>query len=344
MAIQNTVLATTLQAYAKTIEDQTFRKSPLLDTIIKLKKLKKEGGGQSLVKPVSLADHSSIVDLSGTGSEPVSLIFSNTKDRAIYEWSHSAVPVGITHKDKVENQGPQKVIDLMSAQVEESYNQLVRGLNQRIVANGSAATFGFSNLTTLAGSTSGGGSTTGIFEGKAFGSQVNTVGGISKSANAAYWQHQFADVADDFSANGYNKMTKLFNDCIQFGRGAPHVVLMSELAYQNFAEYVGSLTRFVDQSKVASVGYDGFTFKGALVVHEPSLLPSATADEEVSAYALNLDQIQLNYIDGQWFEVSDWQSLLAAGIAAEGCLITTSCQLAAAHLASSGILVDGDTA
>lgn len=118
---------------------------------------------------------------------------------AQYDWKQIAVPVTISGRDMVINSGSdmavtqvlQHFIEAAEAECRETLDDATDGIHS---SNGDAAT-GITGLQALITHTSNATPTSG------------TVGSVNR-ATITQWRNQVADVANDFSANGYFRMIR----------------------------------------------------------------------------------------------------------------------------------------
>jgi len=204
--VQNDILATTLRILRDQLVDSTFKAVPLMDAVNSLGNVEKVDGGSYIDAPVILTDHSMITQLT-TGYEAVSLAVKDPLRTASYSWCDAVAPVVLTRKEELSNKGERAVVRIMEARLKQTMGMFKREIEKQIVAGSSTI---LTDLQTLNGLDAA----TGWFEELAFGSQTNTVGGISKASFPTSWQNQVQN--GSFAANGLKKMQQLLIDCQQF--------------------------------------------------------------------------------------------------------------------------------
>lgn len=341
MAVSGEVLSGVMEGYKKTSLDGNYAGLPLFDYWKKAGGIKEEGG-RNITVPVTVAEHSSGIDLV-TGREPVVLATSDIQKRLIFDWARGVHPITLSGKDKAEYSTDKAIINYMQTLLTNVREAHLRSINSKIIANTGSL---WSDLITFNGmSTGGGGVATGIFRPAAFGSQTGGLGQLTaRDAFGNALQHQFGDAADDFSANGRSQLAKIIRSCRKrsIGGKGPSVILMSDEGYSNLFDGIVTNERHLDSSKMVTSGPSDFVFMGIPVAFEDELPTSATADEEVTAYVLNLsDSLHLNYIE--WLKLGPWISLLPGQYDGEGCQLTSHIAVSVQHMPSLGVLVDGNT-
>lgn len=340
------VLASTLAVMKDEAMDNLFKATVLLNAMDKkggLVPVEQIDGGSELQIPVIVRDHSVITDLDQEDAA-VSIAASNVMDYARFDWAHAVAPVILGTKVKLENQGPSAKVSALEARMRRALEQLRFALNKKLIANPVGSKF--NRLTTLFGVADGNGSSTGVFEGLAFGSQVNSVGGIDKETYPTAWQHQFGDASDLFGTNGLNVLDLLIGDCQKYSmNGKPHLILTNRSVWSNLRRALRAVELYEGASEAKEFGYGSLVYNGVPVDYDLEM-PAQTgsdADEEVGAYVLNLEDIRLHHLKGAWFDLGDWTDGLFGQFAGEGAPIHVSVALGVRQLSTSGILVDANT-
>jgi hypothetical protein len=182
----------------------------------------------------------------------------------------------------------------------------------------------------------------------AFGSQTagTNVGGLSK-ATFPRLNNQFMDSANALSVE---QMTELYIDCqLNTPDGsAPDLILCSPQFYKAYKSILFNQERFIDE-KVLDGGRLALAFNGAMVTPSPFLgsdvqNPAGTpvGKEIISAYFLNTRYMKIGFDSAAQFEMDDFESV--SGYASRSANIYTRLQVYFEHMASQGILCDGETA
>ncbi len=346
MAITSDVLASTLETIRDEAMDQLFIATPLLNAMDKkggIVPVTQIDGGRRMVVPVVVRNHSTSVDLTAEDSV-LPLSFSDVLEDGTYNWAHNAAPVILGKKVELENQGQAARVSVAEVRLKRVMEQMRFELNQKMVGNPAGAKF--SDLTTLFGFSDGNGSSTGIFEGLAFGSQTNTVGGIAKSSYVTSWQHQFGDAVDLFGTNGRPQLDLLIADCEQYSmNGGPHLILCNRTVWSNLRRTLVATELYEGTGETKEFGYGRLVYNGVPVDYDRAMPAQvgASDNEELGAYVLNLEDIKLYHLKGAWFELGDWNDGMFSGFMGRGTHLYSAVCLAPGKLSTSGVLVDANT-
>ena len=338
MAISNDLLSSTLYSIRDGEVDELYKKVAFLDGVKKAGGVEVEKGGIKIQRPLSIQEHSSITQLA-TGYEPVSLAVNDVLRPAVYDWADFVAPIVITKKEEMENSGEYAIVKILEARMKSVMGMLRRELNKQILVGNSAV---LSNVQTLNGDSGGLGSANGFLEPLVPGSQVNTVGGISKTAfPVPGWLNQFED------AGGTLAMSQLYNLYIAANSVAPmgdisHLI-MSSNALSQYRQLLFANERFID-TKTLDGGRMGLAFNGALAEQDPEIgftcsvgvPPAATGT--VDAYMLNYQGIKLIFHSEGDFSVSPFEHI--SGTTARAANLYVKCQLVADFLGGQGVLIN----
>jgi len=336
MAISNDILSSTLRIVKDQEVDNLFKSTPLLEKIREKGGVEEVDGGSTIDRPLILAEHSTITQLSN-GYEPVSLAVADAMRNASYNFCDFVAPIVITRKEELANKGDRAIVKIAEARLKSVMGMLKREFEKQAVAGSSTI---LSDMTTFNGTVFGGiGSATGFFENLAFGAQTNVVGGISKAAFPTSYQHQRLDAAAALSING---LTGLYIDCqVNSPSGAPNLVLASANMYRAYKALLFNQEFFLKET-VLDGGRLALAFNGALMYVEPFLPATISAVPAViSGYFLNTEFIKMVVEKDANFELSDFEAV--SGYASRSAQIMTRTQIVADHLASQGIIINGES-
>lgn len=341
------VLSQTIAA----IHDETSmlltKATPFLDRVKSLGKVHSFNGSYQLSIPVEVDTPGNITSFS-TGYETFDMTLRDSTQRATFTWGRAGIPISISGRDKAENAGEYQVVDLAETRYRSAMASLMRALNKQLVVGQSVGN-ALADFGTLNGNTSAGGSATGFFEAVAAGSQVNSVGGLSKTtyASVAGWQNQYATAGGDFSANGLDALRQVRTAC-QLNRASAtdklfHLVLASQAGFNNYEAALYNQQRYVDTTKLDS-GVYSLAYGDAVVVADPDITlnnVTYTGANAISFYMLNLDGVTLAIHDEGDFKLTPFidipnQDVSTAKIMLMGGLI-------AKNLGGCGLIVNGET-
>ncbi len=334
MAISNDLLSSTLYSIRDTEVDALYKKVAFLDGVRRAGGVETEPGGIKIQRPLSIAEHSTITQLS-SGYEPVSLAVNDVLRPAIYEWCDFTAPIVITRKEEMENSGEYAIVKILEARMKSVMGMLRRELNKQVLRGDSAV---LTAMNTLNGNGPGIGSATGFLEPLAPASQVNTVGGISKTVfPVAGWLNQFVNAAGALS------MADLYNLYIASNARAPsgdvsHVI-MSQDCFAQYRNLLFAQERFVQTDRLDG-GRMALAFNGAVAESDPEMgfQTSLGGNPEVDAYMLNYDGIKLIFHSEGDFDVSPFEHI--SGTTARAAQLYVKVQLVADFLGGQGILIN----
>ena len=332
--VQHDILASTLRILRDKEVDNTFRIIPLIDAVNTLGNVEDVDGGSYIDSPVILTDHSTITQLT-TGYEAVSLAVKDPMRTASYSWCDATAPVVITRKEELSNKGERAIIRIAEARLKQTMGMFKREIEKQLIAGTSTI---LTDLQTLNGLDAA----TGWFEEAAFGSQVNSVGGIAKSSFPTSWQNQVQD--GSFAANGLKKMQALLIDCqIYSPEGDVDLILASPISYGLYKEELQQLERYVSSSELRNMaGRLGLEFNGATMYIEPNLgFTGSGGVNKMSMYFLNSRLFQVYFDRDAKFELGDMENI--SGYAAMSSQIAVRMQICSSNLSGHGVLVNAET-
>lgn len=338
MAISNDILSSTLRIVKDQEVDNLFKSTPLLEQIRSKGGVEEVDGGSTVDRPLILAEHSSITQLS-TGYEPVSLAVADAMRNASYNFCSFVAPIVITRVEELANKGDRAIVKIAEARLKSVMGMLKREFEKQTIAGSSAV---LTDMSTLNGTAFGGaGSTTGFFENVAFGSGTNTVGGISKTAFPTAYQNQRTNAGGALSIAD---LTDLYIQCQIFSpTSAPNLILSSPNMYKAYKQLLFAQEMYLKET-VLDGGRLALAFNGAMMYVDPFLpvtLDAAGPPANVlSAYFLNTDYLKLVVDKDANFELSDFEHV--SGYASRSAQIMTRAQLVVDHLACQGLLVNGE--
>ena len=345
MAISNDILSSTLRILKDEEVDNLYKATPLLESIKSQGGVEVVDGGSKLDRPLILAEHSTITELS-SGYEPINLSAADVLRVQSYEFQNATIPIIITKVEEAANKGPRALIDVAQARMKAAMGQFKREFEKALVANSSNT---LTNLSTLNGTTGAlGKSTNGFFENELFGDQINTIGGIVKSNFTEDFQHQLGEVSA-FTAGGtetIDALTEVYVDAqLRTPDGsAPNLILCSPDFFKKYKSQLYNNQRFVD-AQTLDGGQMQLAFHGAALMPSPVMVQldagttgsgSMGAAAYIAAYVLNTKYIKLVYDSDGDFEMTDFMD--ATGYASRYAYIFCRMQMVVDHLASQGLI------
>jgi len=324
MTASQDVLATTLPILVGKYTDNLYNRVALLNAIKEAGGEMTEEGGAYIQVPIGLFAHSAITQHS-TGYEPVSMSLSDNMRSATYNWCHFTAPIGLTKKDELENRGDKAKVKILDARVQSVFGMLEREYELQVLAGSSTV---LTELNTFEGVVG-----TGWFEENAFGTQTNTVGGLSKATYAtANWQNQIVDAASALSLEHLDELSQSCN--LYAGSGQVDVIICSPKFHTAYRSNLTDLVRFsvkdpLDAGKAALM-YNG------VPVYSTARMPAGV----ISAYFLNTDDLKTYFLQDGKFSLSDFGKVDGYSMSAAQLYVAT--QITTGRLASMGIVINGE--
>ena len=337
MAVQNDILSSTARARSKKALDNLFTTVPLLDHIKKAGGVEEINGGQRITRAAILAEHSNITQLS-TGYESIAAGVADVLRSPEFEWCDFVAPIIITKKEELSNRGDDAVISIADSRMKSVMGMLKREWEKQAIA-------GTSTVLTEMQTLNGIDAATGWFEEGAFGSgQSNSVGGLSKSTYASSnWNNQVASAGGAFNTNraGEGAMTDLMIQTqIYAPEGTVDLILASPTSYKLYKQSLRAQEQYVKET-VLDGGRLALAFSGALIYVENNLgFTGSGGSNKMSMYFLNSKSMKVVFDKEAHFSRSDFQD--KSGYAAREAHLYVRTQLVADHLASMGILTNGE--
>jgi hypothetical protein len=137
MAVGNvkfdSLLATTLDNYRKTLADNVFRSRPLLWWFTEKNNVRKLSGGVNINEPLIYAE--------GQGGsygewDAISIVPQEGMSAAQYPWRQLFASIAISGLEEAQNNGEEEVINLLKAKVMQAEETLKSKLNKMLFADG----------------------------------------------------------------------------------------------------------------------------------------------------------------------------------------------------------------
>ena len=336
MALSNDILSSTLRILVAEEVDNLHKAIPFFNEIQGTGGVETYSGGSRIDRPLILAEHSQITQLT-TGYEPVNLAVSDVLRHAQYNWNDFVAPIVITKKEELSNRGDDAVISIADARMKSVMGMLKREWEKQAIAGSSTV---LTEMQTL----NGFGAALGWFEEGAFGSgQSNSVGGLSKSTyQGQNWNNQVADAGDAFNTSraGEGAMTDLMIQTqIYAPEGTVDLILASPTSYKLYKQSLRAQEQYVKET-VLDGGRLALAFSGALIYVENNL-GFTESGTDASMYFLNSKSMKVVFDKDANFSLSDFQD--KSGYAAREAHLYVRTQLVADHLASMGVLINGES-
>lgn len=333
------ILYSTLEKIMEQETDALKRRHAFLDYAEQFDGIERDSIGASISVPVAVREHGALT-FGTTGFEATNDAVSSILENASFSWGFASGPIAISEKEALANQGGLAILDVYETRIRNMMSLMGRKLNSQILADTEGISA--SGFNSLYGETSG--VTTGFLEGKAKASQVNSVGGLSKSTyNTPGWTNAFASASGAFGTNGLDAMNSIVTaiTSVHMGDRPVHCIIASEAAFKLYKKSLQVNERYMAADKALDGGRLDLMFGGAPIAPDLALTQAGWLSDDIfSMYFINFDGVKLHYQPGGEFALKD------VGYANQSVVrthrILLGGQLVARHLGSLGVLTNGN--
>jgi hypothetical protein len=266
-----TLLATTVANYRKTLTDNVFNARPLTYFLMDKGRVRMLNGGTNIVEPLIYGENSTVSSYSGY--DAVSLTPQSGITAAEYDWKQYAASIAISGIEEAKNNGEQAMVNLLEAKIMQAEESMKEGFNAMFFGNGTGNSSkdwnGLGNL---------------IESG-------NSVGGIN-GASESWWNSYEENTA---GALTLAQMTTAYNT-VSVGNDHPDMVLGTQTLFEKYESLLQPQLRYTD-TKTADAGFQNLLFKAAPVAYDVDC-PAG------NLFFLNSKYLTLVGHSDKWFEVT----------------------------------------
>lgn len=266
-----TLLATTVANYRKTLTDNVFNARPLTYFLMDKGRVRMLNGGTNIVEPLIYAENSTVSSYSGY--DAVSLTPQSGITAAEYDWKQYAASIAISGIEEAKNNGEQAMVNLLEAKIMQAEESMKEGFNAMFFSNGTGNSSkdwnGLGNL---------------IESG-------NSVGGIN-GASESWWNSYEENTA---GALTLAQMTTAYNT-VSVGNDHPDMLLGTQTLFEKYESLLQPQLRYTD-TKTADAGFQNLLFKAAPVAYDVDC-PAG------NLFFLNSKYLTLVGHSDKWFEVT----------------------------------------
>lgn len=279
----NDQLTSTLQILLKKQRNSVFKKSPILDLL--LRKAVKHDGGLRIDWGFGVAEHSAVTQYV-SGTEAGGMSAADTSVLATAPFATFDGKVHLTRVDELRNSGSLAVGSLLNRRVVSVLSSLKNEAEKQLLAGTSTI---LTELQTMQGVTT----TTGWFEELAVGSQTNTVGGVAKTGRDVL-HNQFVNVNSTFGTTGLIGMRGVRDRADEVASvGNIDLIVASMLSFGLYGDTLTTQARFTSKDDL-----DGGN--ASLMFDKAKIYPSSrfsaatitTGGVGLSMYMLNTEDIE----------------------------------------------------
>lgn len=278
----DTLLSTTLDNYRDTFDDNLSKDVVTYHFLKKNGRVKTLSGGAKIVEPLMYGSNSTAKTYSLYDS--LDYTPQDGMTAAEFEWRQHAVTVIIAGIEEAKNSGPEAVIDLLDAKVQQAEISAIQSFDVMFNGDGTGNSGkNFLGLGALIGDAS---------------SSITTVGGIDASDSDNAWWRSY--IKRSVGALNLEDMQRAFYGASR-GTVSPE---WGQTTLDVFLEYNALLQanqRFTDP-KTAEAGFQNLTFHGKPIVWGPNV-PSGTLTFANSKF------LRLNKLGDTWLKPSKFREL-----------------------------------
>ena len=270
----NNLLTTTAEKLVRSKKDNIFDRIPFFDRLNKRGRVKKDGGGESIMYITEYGQNDNELSYSGTD-----LLRTDQHEflmRAFYNYRSYAINITITGDDKDKNASdPTKLLDLLDAKISNAEKSLADKLNRHAFAAGT------------------GNDSKDILGLQAIVADTPTTGttGNINCATYTWWRNQYTNTAGSFASGGGAFMRDLYHDCMRTGE--PTVLVTTQVIFEYYEGTLIPQVRYTDV-KEANSGFTSLTYKG-----KPIFFDRDCGSGRM--YMLNEDELDLWILNGKDF-------------------------------------------
>jgi hypothetical protein len=266
-----TLLATTVANYRKTLTDNVFNARPLTYWLMDKGRIRMLNGGTNIVEPLIYGENTTVASYSGY--DTISLTPQSGITAAEFDWKQYAASVAISGIEEAKNNGEQAMVNLLEAKIMQAEESMKEGFNAMFFGDGTGNSGknwnGLGNLV----------------------ESGNSVGGIN-GATESWWNSYEENTAGPLTLA---QMTTAYNT-VSVGNDHPDMVLGTQTLFEKYESLLQPQLRYTD-TKTADAGFQNLLFKAAPVAYDVDT-PAQTM------YFLNSKYITLVGHSDKWFEVT----------------------------------------
>ena len=271
------IVSSTIQHRNKEYADDFTNNNAVLFWMAKRGKIKPCDGGEKIYEEVAFAANSNAGSFDGYDTLPTAQ--QQVFDTAEYAWKQYAVAITISGRERRQNAGTERMIDLVAARIDNARGSLRNK---------------WSTDAYLDGTGNNGKNLTGFAAFLPTDPTSGTVGGVSR-VNFTFWRSQIKTVTFA-TATILANMNLLWVSCLR-GTDKPQIALTDNVGYTMFLSALQPNQRFTDAS-TAEAGFENVKYMSMPVILDGGIGGACPASQ---MFFLNLDYLywrphsQLNF-------------------------------------------------
>jgi len=283
----DTLTATTLANYRKTLEDNIFTSNPLFYWLKEKNQMKTDNsGGTKINCPLMYGMNSTAKSYSGY--DVIDVIPQDGISAAEYEWKQYAVGISINGIEEFKNSGEGRLINLLESKIKQAELSLVDLFAADIMK--ASASIGTNDLVSIPKIVSDDG--------------YGTVGNITNSSGVNAWWANYYTSGASSAATFDQVIPKTFDVLLNTAKGNDRCDLgiMPSAVYLGMEKELTKTINFVpglQNKKALDIGYDNYRIKGCTIMYDENTTSA-------QSYFLNTRYIQLVTGAGKDFVNTPW--------------------------------------
>jgi hypothetical protein len=299
----DSLLSTTWMNYRDQLYDNIFNACPFFYWLHENKRKRTEDGGERLVIPLEYGKNSTIKSMS-SGYDVIDTTPQDPFTSAYYTWKEIAGSTTISNRELAQNQGKNKIIDLLQKKANNTEMSMTEVVEQMIVGAVTAGNGGM-DLNPLSVLVKGDPTTS------------TSIGGINQNTYS-WWRNKYKTSTATTWATFVNEIANLYNQCARGGakgkRKSPDLMLCDQLYYETYmaaARAKGQL--ILSNENAANLGFGGAKYLGATLMWD-EYVPDVTTGTAVtdpnsysytysSCWFLNSEFLEFVVCKGQDFTI-----------------------------------------
>lgn len=241
------MVTATLRHRRPKIADATTKNNAFMLQLRRKGRITLVGGGRSISSPLSYGENANFQFY--TGREALNVAGQEVLTSAEFPWKQYACGVSISGLEMLQNDGPEQIISMMKARIENAERTIANKMHESAYSDGTgSAGKEFGGMALLIADAAGA-----------------TVGGIN-STTATWWDNKRAATGGAATATIYGDMLDLTLS-LQRGSDKTDLIISDNTYYSVLSQSLQNQRRYMD-SKLADAGFRNLLFEGIPVVFD----------------------------------------------------------------------------
>lgn len=314
------LIATTLEKYMPTLEDNVFKSKVLLYSLREAGRIKDQDGGTKIVVPLLYA---AAPNVGSYADDDVFATAANTGITAAeFDWKQMYGLFHYTGIEKAKNSGQSAVINLIEARMQQLEMSIAQELNLQLFKDGNGnSQKDFTGVSAVVSASD---------------PQWGDYGNIDRTTDS-WWQ---ATTKTSSTPNSLvlTDMANVYNSASE-GSDHPSIAITTQTGFEAYEALLTDQIRYQD-TKMGDAGFQSLMYKNIPVVFDDDADADSGTVTEANApmWFLNLNYITLWKLAGVWFKVGDTQVPVNADVMYKSILLYG--QLTASNCKRQGVLYD----